>query len=153
MKRLALFMTVAGIVALYTVGCDSSKEQELQFFQEQNQELTQRVAELESQLESLEKTNQSLVQLSTELRDQLKKAEAEDQTKQAEAIAPITKIDVQPPTAGYIYIVVEGDSLWNIAEEQFGDGNLYTEILTLNPQIEEDEPLFVGTKLKMPPNR
>ena len=49
-----------------------------------------------------------------------------------------------------IGIIDVGDSLWNIAEEQLGDGNRYTEILALNPQIEEDEPLFVGTKLKMP---
>ncbi len=153
MKRLALLMTVVGIVAFCAGGCDSSKDQELKFLQEKNQKLTQRVAELESQLESLEKTNQSLVQLTAELRNQLKQAEAEDQLRQAEAIAPTTKTDIQPSTAESIYIVVEGDSLWNIAEEQFGDGNLYTEILTLNPQIEEDEPLFVGIKLKMPPNR
>jgi nucleoid-associated protein YgaU len=144
MKRLALLMTVVGVVALYIVGCDSSKEQELQFFQEKNQKLTQRVAELEDQLESVQKTNQWLTQ---------RVAELEGQLRQAEAIAPTIKTDVQSSTAESIYIVVEGDSLWSIAEEQFGDGNLYIEILHLNPQIEEDEPLFVGTKLKMPPNR
>ena len=142
MKRVALLMTVVGVVAVCAGGCDSSKEQELQFLREQNQKLTQRVAELEDQLESVQKTNQRLTQ---------RVAELEDQLKQAEAIVPTTKTDTQPSTAESIYIVVEGDSLWNIAEEQFGDGNLYTEILTLNPQIEEDEPLFVGTKLKMPP--
>ena len=141
MKRLALLMTMVGVVALSTGGCDSSKEEELQLFREQNQELTQRVAELEDQLESVQKINQTLTQRVTELEDQL---------RQAEAIVPTTKTDTQPSTAESIYIVVEGDSLWNIAEEQLGDGNLYTEILTLNPQIEEDEPLFVGTKLKMP---
>jgi nucleoid-associated protein YgaU len=150
MKRLALLITVAAVVAVCAEGCDSSKEQELQLLQEKNQELTQRVAELESQLESLEKTNQSLVQLAAELRNQLQQAEAEDQLRQAESIAPITKTDIQPHSAESIYTVVEGDSLWIIAEEQFGDGNRYTEILTLNPQIEEDKPLFVGTKLKIP---
>ena len=118
------------------------KSKELQFLQEQNQKLTQRVAELEDQLESVQKTNQRLTQ---------RVAELEGQLKQAEAIVPTTRTVIQPSTAESIYIVVEGDSLWNIAEKQFGDGNLYTEILTLNPQIEEDEPLFVGTKLKMPP--
>ena len=162
MKRLALLMTVVSIVALYAVGCDSSKGEELQFFRKQNQELTQRVAELEVQLESVQKTNQGLTQRvaelegllkQTEAEGQLKQTEAEGQLKQTEAIVPITKTDTQPSTAESFYIVVEGDSLWNIAEEQLGDGNLYTEILTLNPQIEEDEPLFVGIKLKMPPNR
>ena len=149
MKRFELLMMVVSVVELYIMGCDSSKEQELELLREQNEKLTQRVAEMESQLESLQKTNQSLVQLTAELRSQLKQAEAEDQLRQAEAIAPTIGTDTQASTAESIYIVVEGDSLWNIAEEQFGDGNLYTEILTLNPQIEEDEPLFVGTKLKM----
>ena len=153
MKRLALLMTVVGVVALYIVGCDSSKEQELQFLQEKNQKLTQRAANLEEQLESVQKTNQRLTQRVAELEGQLKQTEAEVQLRQAEAIVPTTKTDTQPSTGESLYIVVEGDSLWNIAEEQFGDGNLYTEILTLNPQIEEDEPLFVGTKLKMPSNR
>jgi nucleoid-associated protein YgaU len=150
MKRLALLMTVVGVVALYTVGCDSSKEQELQFFRKQNQELTQRVAELEGQLESVRETNQRLTQRVAELEGQLRQAEAEAQFGQAEAIVPTTKTDTQPSTGESLYIVVEGDSLWSIAAEQFGDGNLYTEILALNPQIEEDEPLFVGIKLKMP---
>ena len=142
MKQSILLMTVVGVVALCTVGCDSSKEQELQFLQEKNQKLTQRVAEVEDQLEYVQKTNQRLTQ---------RVAELEGQLRQAETIVPTTKTDTQPSTAESIYIVVEGDSLWNIAEEQFGNGNLYTEILTLNPQIKEDKPLFVGTKLKMPP--
>jgi nucleoid-associated protein YgaU len=155
MKRLTVLMTVAGIIALNTAGCDSSKEEELQFFRKQNQELTQRVAELEAQLESVRKTNQRLTR---------SVAEFEGQLRQAEAIVPTTKTDAQPSTtetqpptadtqpsaAEAFYTVVEGDSLWNIAESQLGDGNRYTEILTLNPRIEEDEPLFVGTKLKMP---
>jgi nucleoid-associated protein YgaU len=144
MKRLALLMTVVSVVALYAVGCDSLKGEELQFFRKQNQELTQRVAELEVQLESVQKTNQGLTQ---------RIAELEGQLKQTEAIVPITKTDTQPSTAESFYIVVEDDSLWNIAEEQFGDGNLYIEILHLNPQIEEDKPLTIGTKLKMPSNR
>ena len=44
MKRLALLMTVVGVVALCAGGCDKSA-------QKQNQELTRRVAELEDQLE------------------------------------------------------------------------------------------------------
>ena len=157
MKRFALLMMVASVVALYTVGCDSSKEEELQLLRKQSQELTQRVADLEDQLESSRKTNQRLTQRVAELEGQLKQTEVEVQLRQAEAIVPTTKTDTppsaadtQPSTGESLYIVVEGDSLWNIAEEQLGDGNLYTEILTLNPQIEEDKPLFVGTKLKMP---
>jgi nucleoid-associated protein YgaU len=139
MKRLALLMTVAGVVVLYTGGCDSSEE--LKFLQEKNQKLTQRVEDLEDQLESVQRTNQTLTRRVAELGGQL---------RQAEAIASTPKTDTQPFTAGPTYIVVEGDSLWNIAEKQFGDGNLYTEILALNPHIKEDKPLAIGTKLIMP---
>ena len=148
MKRLTVWMTVAGIIALNTAGCDASKEEELQFFRKQNQQLTQRVAELEDQLESVRKTNQRLTRSVAELEDQLRQAEAVVPAAQTETL-PSTA-DPQPSAAESFYTVVEGDSLWNIAEAQLGDGNRYTEILTLNPRIEEDQPLFVGTKLKLP---
>jgi nucleoid-associated protein YgaU len=49
------------------------------------------------------------------------------------------------------YVVREGDSLWKIAAEQLGDGNLYPEISKLNTDILEDEDtLFVGMKLRLP---
>ena len=149
MKRLTVWMTVAGIIALNTAGCDASKEEELQFFRKQNQQLTQRVAELEDQLESVRKTNQRLTRSVAELEDQLRQAEAVVPAAQTET-QPSTA-ETQPSAAESFYTVVEGDSLWNIAEAQLGDGNRYTEILTLNPRIEEDQPLFVGTKLKLPP--
>jgi nucleoid-associated protein YgaU len=155
MKRLTVWMTVAGIVALNTAGCDASKEEELQFFRKQNQQLTQRVAELEDQLESVRKTNQRLTRSVAELEDQLRQAEAvvpaaQTETQPSTAETLPSTADTQPSAAESFYTVVEGDSLWNIAEAQLGDGNRYTEILTLNPRIEEDQPLFVGTKLKLP---
>jgi len=122
MKRLVLLMTVLGVVALCSVGCDSSKEQELLFFRKQNKELTQRVAELESQLE------------------------------QAEAIMSAAAANLQAHVGDSVYIVVMGDSLWGIAKKQLGSGARYKEILALNPHVTKDKPLAIGTKLKMPPN-
>lgn len=50
-----------------------------------------------------------------------------------------------------VYVVREGDSLWKIAAEQLGDGDLYTEISELNSDILEDEDtLFVGMRLRLP---
>ena len=50
-----------------------------------------------------------------------------------------------------VYVVQEGDSLWKIAAEQLGDGNLYPEISKLNTDILEDEDtLFVGMRLRLP---
>ncbi len=49
------------------------------------------------------------------------------------------------------YLVQEGDSLWQIAAEQLGDGSRYSEIAELNADILDDEDsLAVGMRLKLP---
>jgi len=49
------------------------------------------------------------------------------------------------------YVVREGDSLWQIAAEQLGDGTRYEEIIELNADILEDEDdIPVGLRLRMP---
>jgi nucleoid-associated protein YgaU len=48
------------------------------------------------------------------------------------------------------YTIKEGDSFWKIAQEQLGDGNRYTEILKLNPEISENQTLTIGMKVKIP---
>jgi nucleoid-associated protein YgaU len=49
------------------------------------------------------------------------------------------------------YVVQEGDSLWQIAAEQLGDGTRYQEIAELNASILEDEDnLVIGMRLKLP---
>lgn len=49
------------------------------------------------------------------------------------------------------YVVREGDSLWQIAAEQLGDGTRYEEISELNTDILEDEDdIAVGLRLRMP---
>lgn len=49
------------------------------------------------------------------------------------------------------YIVRDGDSLWQIAEEVLGDGNRYCEIVELNSNIISDvDDLSVGMRLKLP---
>jgi len=59
--------------------------------------------------------------------------------------------DGQAAKQGRWYVVREGDSLWKIAAEQFGNGNRYKEISKLNPDILADEDnLTVGMRLKMP---
>lgn len=50
------------------------------------------------------------------------------------------------------YVVREGDSLWQIAAEQLGDGSRYKEINKLNRDIlENEDTLAVGMRLRMPP--
>ncbi|MCH7557377.1 MAG: LysM peptidoglycan-binding domain-containing protein [Planctomycetes bacterium] len=49
------------------------------------------------------------------------------------------------------YVVREGDSLWQIAAEQLGDGTRYEEISELNADILEDEDyLVVEMRLRLP---
>ena len=49
------------------------------------------------------------------------------------------------------YVVREGDSLWQIAAWQLGDGTRYTEKARLNANILDDEDsLSIGMRLKLP---
>ena len=115
MKRWALRMAVAGMALVCVAGCNGKS------VRKQNQELTQRVAELEGQLE------------------------------QAEAIIASSTANAQTPTGQPAYIIVEGDTLWGIAKRQLGSGARHKEILALNPHITKNKPLTIGTTLRMPP--
>ncbi len=49
------------------------------------------------------------------------------------------------------YTVKESDSLWQIAQQQLGNGNRFNEIIQLNQSVLADpEKLEVGMKLKLP---
>lgn len=63
--------------------------------------------------------------------------------------APAVAKSATPAAAGTTYTVRRGDSLWTIAEAQLGDGDRYTELATLNPQI-DPKRLVVGAKLRLP---
>jgi nucleoid-associated protein YgaU len=99
--------------------------------------------------------NSELTQVKTELdqvkiggREATKTSPAENTgVKDMAAVA----MDNTQRTATTVYIVKEGDSLWEIAASQLGDGNRYKEIMKLNPNVSTDaKNLAVGTKLKMP---
>jgi nucleoid-associated protein YgaU len=63
--------------------------------------------------------------------------------------AQATKADNSKP--GRVYVVKEGDSLWQIASEQLGDGNRYKEIVKLNSDIlSSEDDIQVDMKLKLP---
>jgi len=51
---------------------------------------------------------------------------------------------------GRDYVVLSGDSLWKIAEELFGNGNLYTELVNANPEnLKNPDLICPGTRLKV----
>lgn len=75
--------------------------------------------------------------------------------KMFEKVKSIGRIRVpkKRPKAGRSggYVVRDGDSLWRIAAEHFGDGSRYGEIARLNADILDDEDyLSVGMRLRLP---
>ena len=49
------------------------------------------------------------------------------------------------------HTVVAGDSLWRIAEENYGDGSLYPRIVRANPaQISNPDHIYPGQVLRIP---
>ncbi len=59
--------------------------------------------------------------------------------------------DRRPAVRSRVYVVREGDSLWQIAADKLGDGSRYNEIAKLNGDVIDDEDtLTVGMRLKMP---
>ena len=49
------------------------------------------------------------------------------------------------------YEVKEGDTLWKIAKEAYGDGNLYPEIFKANQDtLSDPDKIQVGQKLRIP---
>jgi nucleoid-associated protein YgaU len=72
-------------------------------------------------------------------------------TEKSAASKPVqaTKADTSKPAR--IYVVKEGDSLWEIASEQLGDGNRYKEIVRLNSDVlSSEDDIQVDMKLKLP---
>lgn len=50
-----------------------------------------------------------------------------------------------------IYIVQEGDCLWNIAEREFGDGMYWVKLYEVNRDVIGENPdlLWAGTELEL----
>lgn len=48
------------------------------------------------------------------------------------------------------YIIQQDDTLFTIAEEHTGNGNRYTEILPLNPQITDPDVIIEGAMIQLP---
>jgi nucleoid-associated protein YgaU len=70
-----------------------------------------------------------------------------DQTQMAQATDQTAVTDA--PTS---YTVQKGDSLWNIAQKQFGDGTKWTEIYKMNSDVIGQNPnlIYSGTELRLP---
>lgn len=62
-----------------------------------------------------------------------------------EVVAPAQTIEVE------YYEIKKGDSLWKIATEVYGDGNMHTKIFEANKEVIEDPDLiFPGQMIRIP---
>ena len=148
-------LVVVVLVVLCSPGCVSREE--LQSSQKKNKELSQRVAKLEKQLEyyrdASQRYSQEVAELESRLeqtKERLRQATAQTQRTTGSDLAVTTSTD--DGTAGSVYEVVEGDSLWDIAEKQLGNGLRYKDLLALNPHIRNEDSLAVGVRLNLPSN-
>jgi len=70
-----------------------------------------------------------------------------------ESVSPAPTVRTGQPSAAAAaikYTIAENDSLWSIAEEYFGDGNLWPKIKAANPGLDENS-LKVGQVILLPP--
>jgi nucleoid-associated protein YgaU len=59
--------------------------------------------------------------------------------------------DADPEAPSGIHIVVEGDTLWKIAEATLGDGKRYGEIFEANkPMLKHPDRIYPGQRLRIP---
>ena len=147
-------LILLSLVLLCTPGCDSSQD-ELRLSQTKNQELTQFAAKLEQQLSTSQNTNNLYKQRVAELEYQLKQRESQlsqamAQLQRNPSRDSTTTTTTRAAGAGSTYKVAEGDSLWDIAEANLGNGIRYKEILALNPSITSEDTLRVGARLNLP---
>jgi len=147
------FIVVAALVILCSPGCVS--QEELQSAQKENQKLSRRVAELEKQVDYYKNASQlysqQVAKLESQLvqtRERLRQATAQSQQTTGSALVVTTTSEAK--TSGSVYTVVNGDCLWDIAEDQLGNGVRYKEILALNPNITNEDSLAVGARLNLP---
>lgn len=67
------------------------------------------------------------------------------------AAEPRSEPDPQPAAPERTHIVAEDESLWKIAEREYGDGSLWTRIRDRNPTlVSEDGEVRAGIKLAIP---
>ena len=115
-------------------------------------EITRKENELARMKVLLTQTTTRLANMSAELKEVESPDSESLETSEPEVVITTAgdadRILSKVPTTDYI--IEDGDSFWKIAQEQLGDGNRYTEILKLNPEISENQTLTIGMKVKIP---
>lgn len=58
--------------------------------------------------------------------------------------------NVAVPVSGETLLVNRGDSLWKIAQREFGDGRMWTVLWQANPQLADPNLIYAGQSLRRP---
>jgi Tfp pilus assembly protein FimV len=58
--------------------------------------------------------------------------------------------NVAVPVSGETLLVNRGDSLWKIAQREFGDGRMWTLLWQANPQLADPNLIYAGQSLRRP---
>ncbi len=59
--------------------------------------------------------------------------------------------DADPENPSGVYVVVQGDTLWKIAKDHYGDGARYREIFEANkPMLKDPDKIYPGLRLRIP---
>lgn len=125
----------------------------------QSGEVTERIADVDSRFSIILTENPDIMEWVLDLSDELTQARvtrAEDVHESEPEAEPETEpesaIEDEPEAeTNGIYVVREGDSLWRIAEEKFGDGMQWNRIYEANRELIGDDPnlIYVGWELKI----
>lgn len=75
-------------------------------------------------------------------------AQGQDDTRYGPLIETASESDARPPGT---YLVVEGDTLWGLSEQVFGDGGFWPTLWSYNPQITNPHWIYPGDLLYLKP--
>lgn len=69
----------------------------------------------------------------------------------SEISQPLSELKIPPTCSGFYYTVRRGDSLSRVASQLYGDGNLWPQIVSANPQLQgRENSLEIGEVFLVP---
>jgi len=133
-KQKTIILIISIVLAICIVGLivsfmsSGSNKEELNQLKQDNKSLTEEVTLLKTNISDL---NQQVTDL---------------KKKRSELLAQETSKEAMNPKQGSTYLVKQGDTLWDIAMEVYGDPFHWEKIAEAN-NVSEPKQLHIGTKL------
>ena len=153
---LTLVAFICIIITVVIINQNKSIKEELKAVEAGSKEINLKYEELQLQKDYLSQENQKLQsiigQLQLEINNNTSNQGQQNQSNQQQE-EPETSNSTEPKQESTeskerIYTVKEGDSLWKISNEVYGNGNYYKKIMEYNNL--QSEVVTAGRKLKIP---